>query len=102
MKEFLTIDEVAEYLAIKRSSLYSMVEEKEIPHYRIGRLIRFRKADIDAWLETVKSEPVNLERETRRILSSVAARKPLDDRNCRVYNSKLGRPDRVKDLGKEA
>ncbi|NLW36664.1 MAG: helix-turn-helix domain-containing protein, partial [Syntrophorhabdus aromaticivorans] len=40
-REYLTIQQVADYLSIKPSSLYSKIAE--IPHYRIGRLLRFRK-----------------------------------------------------------
>lgn len=52
IREYLTIQQVADYLSIKTSSLYSKIAE--IPHYRIGRLLRFRKGEIDAWIETKK------------------------------------------------
>ena len=52
--EYLTIRQVADYLSIKTSSLYSKIAE--IPHYRIGRLLRFRKGEIDAWIETKKED----------------------------------------------
>lgn len=56
MKEqgFLTIGEVARYLDIKVKSLY--VKVSEIPHYRVGRLIRFRKEDIDAWMQSKRRD----------------------------------------------
>ncbi len=50
IREYLTIRELADYLSIKTSNLYSKIAE--IPHYRIGRLLRFRKGEIDAWIET--------------------------------------------------
>ena len=46
---YLTIGELSAYLSIKSKTLYARV--KEIPHYKVGRLIRFRKDDIDAWME---------------------------------------------------
>ncbi len=60
MKEILNIDELSEYLGIKKSSLYSKVERNEIPHYKIGRLVRFKKSDIDLWMEKLKSESIPL------------------------------------------
>ena len=48
VKELLTIDELSEYLGVKKSTLYSKVEGREIPFYKIGHLVRFRKAEIDA------------------------------------------------------
>ncbi len=63
-----TIDEVSEYLGIKKSSLYSKVERKEIPHYRLGSLLRFKKCDIDSWMEKSKVEPLDFRKRTRGIL----------------------------------
>ena len=65
MEELWDIRRVSQYLGIKRSTLYAMIERKEIPHYRIGRLARFRQAEIDAWLLTKKREtekPVRMAR----------------------------------------
>ena len=56
MEELWDIRRVSQYLGIKRSTLYAMIERKEIPHYRIGRLARFKQAEIDAWLLTKKRE----------------------------------------------
>ena len=33
---------------------------QDIPHYRIGKLIRFKKAEIDAWLESKKESVQNI------------------------------------------
>jgi excisionase family DNA binding protein len=48
--QFLTISEVAAYLSIKQKTIYAKVAAGEIPHYRIGRLVRFRLDEIDEWL----------------------------------------------------
>jgi excisionase family DNA binding protein len=50
-KGFLTVNEVSEYLSVKPSTLYSMVKNGQLPHYRIGRLIRFKREDVDRWME---------------------------------------------------
>ena len=34
-KEFLNIDELSEYLSIKKTTLYSMVGNGELPHYKM-------------------------------------------------------------------
>lgn len=46
---YWNIEDLSLYLKIKVKTLYSMVWD--IPHYRIGKLIRFQKQEIDAWLE---------------------------------------------------
>lgn len=52
--EYFKIDDISMYLNIKVKTLYSLVESGDIPHYRIGRLIRFKKKDVDLWMEEKK------------------------------------------------
>jgi len=47
----LTIEELAAYLKIPKSTLYKLVREGKIPSQKIGRHWRFRKVAIDSWLE---------------------------------------------------
>jgi len=47
----MTIEEVAGYLRIPRSSLYKLAQEGRIPCQKVGRHWRFRKEAIDHWLE---------------------------------------------------
>jgi DNA binding domain, excisionase family len=47
----LTIEELAAYLKISKSTLYKLVREGRIPSQKIGRHWRFRKEAIDRWLE---------------------------------------------------
>jgi len=107
LKEFLTIDDLSQYLGIKKSSLYSMVEKREIPFYKIGRLVRFKKPDIDAWVAGLKFEVVNPQAEARKIIArgrpeiSSIIKKNLAPAKNLAYTPKYGRPDEVKDLGKE-
>jgi excisionase family DNA binding protein len=59
MKEVLvmTIDEVAEYLRIPRSSLYKLAQEGRIPCQKVGRHWRFRREALDRWLEANQGAP---------------------------------------------
>jgi excisionase family DNA binding protein len=47
----LTIDELAEYLKIPKSTLYKLAQEGKVPGQKVGRHWRFRKEAIDRWLE---------------------------------------------------
>ncbi len=49
--EVLTIDELAAYLRIPKSTLYKLVREGKVPCQKVGRHWRFRKPAIDRWLE---------------------------------------------------
>ena len=59
----MDVEGVAEYLGLAASTVYDRVRSLEIPHARIGQLIRFRKVDIDRWLgeNTIRPHP-SLER----------------------------------------
>ena len=49
--EVLTIDELAAYLRISKSTTYKLVREGQIPSQKVGRHWRFRKEMIDRWLD---------------------------------------------------
>lgn len=49
---FLTTEEVLEYLQVNLRTVYRLIKAGKIPAVRVGRQWRFRKADIDAWLES--------------------------------------------------
>jgi excisionase family DNA binding protein len=47
----MTIDELADYLKISKSTLYHLVRRGEVPGTKIGRHWRFKREAIDRWLE---------------------------------------------------
>jgi len=107
---FSTIDEISHYLKLKPSTIYTMVAEKRIPHFRVGRLVRFRKSEIDLWMGGNRKECIDISRAARKALKT--ARTPARDINKLVkkaieqskridYTSSHGKPDQVKGLGKE-
>src|SRR3954452_21492401 len=52
---FLTTEEVLEYLQVNLRTVYRLIKAGKIPAVRVGRQWRFRKRDIDAWLDTQKT-----------------------------------------------
>ena len=52
---FLTTDDVLEYLQVNLRTVYRLIKAGKIPAVRVGRQWRFRKTDIDAWLEMERS-----------------------------------------------
>src|SRR5437764_9910769 len=49
---FLTTEEVLEYLQVNLRTVYRLIKAEKIPAVRVGRQWRFRKRDIDAWLDS--------------------------------------------------
>jgi len=50
-ESFLTTEEVLDYLQVNLRTVYRLIKAGKIPAVRVGRQWRFRKADIDAWLD---------------------------------------------------
>ena len=57
--DVLTIDELADYLRISRSTLYKLAQEGRVPCQKVGRHWRFRKQAIDRWLERGGADGAN-------------------------------------------
>ena len=56
-KEFLTIQEVAEYLKVYRDTVYKYIHDikKPLPYMKVTRKkILIKKVDLDIWLEDFK------------------------------------------------
>ena len=50
-KKYLSIDEAAQYLGIRKSTLYKHTSSGLIPYYKPnGKLITFNREDLDHWL----------------------------------------------------
>ena len=47
----LTTEEVLAYLKITPRTIYRLIRNGELPAVRIGRQWRFRRRDLDAWVE---------------------------------------------------
>jgi len=53
-EDILTLKEVAQYLKVTERTLYRLAQEGRIPAFRVGASWRFKRADIDAWIEAQK------------------------------------------------
>ena len=49
---FLTTSEVLGYLQINLRTVYRLIKAGKIPAVRVGRQWRFRKSDLDGWLDS--------------------------------------------------
>jgi excisionase family DNA binding protein len=52
--DILTIREVAEYLKIKTKTAYNLASGGKLPRFKVGGVWRFRKDEIDKWIEQQK------------------------------------------------
>lgn len=108
---FLNVQEIANYLELRKSSIYSLVEKKGIPHYRLGRLVRFKKAEIDEWMKEQKEELIDIRAAAKKVLRSIEKRQDLDINRTvektiegtkkERYTSSQEKPGRIEGLRKE-
>jgi excisionase family DNA binding protein len=65
MKEFesdnyISIDEAAEFLGIKTVTLRNWIKRDDsIPAHKIGKLWKFKRSELDAWVQSGRSASVN-------------------------------------------
>jgi excisionase family DNA binding protein len=73
-ESFLTTEEVLEYLQVNLRTVYRLIKAGKIPAVRVGRQWRFRKRDIDAWLESQRPRTVRVQPSPQRAPAATDAR----------------------------
>ena len=48
---WLSVEQIADYLGINRDTVYKWIERKNMPSHKVGRLWKFKKGQIDDWIE---------------------------------------------------
>ena len=51
MERLFTIEQLAEYLQVKKSTIRDWCHTQFIPFTKVGRLVRFREKDVLKWLQ---------------------------------------------------
>lgn len=54
----LSVDDVAERLGVPKRFVYRLIEERRVPHTKVGRYVRFHAADVEAYIEAGRREAV--------------------------------------------
>lgn len=54
---WLSVDEIAAYLGVKRDTIYKWIDEKSLPAHRLGRLWKFKKDEVDDWVRSGGAAP---------------------------------------------
>lgn len=71
---FLTTEDVLEYLQVNLRTVYRLIKAGRIPAIRVGRQWRFRKRDIDAWLESQRPRGIRPVAASTRAAAAAVAR----------------------------
>lgn len=53
LKEFMTVEEIAQYLGLSKSAIYKITSKREIPHYNPGgKKLYFKRTEVNQWIES--------------------------------------------------
>ena len=55
-ERWVGVEEVAAHLQVGKDSIYRWIDAKGLPARRVGRLLRFRLSEVDAWVEAEDGE----------------------------------------------
>jgi len=58
-RRFVGIKYLSEYLGIPKGTLYVWTCYKKIPHFKIGRIVKFDLKEIEKWLKDKKVEEIS-------------------------------------------
>jgi len=56
MSRLIDIDELAEYLKLKKQTIYNWLNQRKISGIKVGGVWRFDRKDIDNWLRSKRRE----------------------------------------------
>ena len=109
-KGYWNVEELSRYLGVKPSTIYELVKEGEIPYYELHKMKRFKKEEIDAWMESHRGDGTVVDKRAKRVLESAKSqksdvdgvvRKAIEETRRDSYNDNYGNQTNVKGLRKE-
>ena len=51
MDRWLGVEEIAEHLGVSKDTVYAWIAKRSMPAHRVGRLWKFQKKEVDAWVK---------------------------------------------------
>jgi excisionase family DNA binding protein len=48
---WLSVDEICKYLGVGKDTVYKWIDKHDMPAHRMGRLWKFKKEQVDKWVE---------------------------------------------------
>ena len=76
----MTVRDVAVYLNVDEKTIYRLAKRRELPGFKVGGTWRFKKDDIDRWIEERKAQPALDTTSERQSLISAPAKARSDQR----------------------
>jgi excisionase family DNA binding protein len=69
---WLSVEEIAQHLGVSKETIYRWLERGTIPAHRIGKLWKFKPADVDKWVtnggaDLTDSKAARVLKKTRKV-----------------------------------
>jgi excisionase family DNA binding protein len=100
--EILTLQEVATYLKLAERTVYGYAQKGLVPGIKVGSSWRFRKADIDRWLDEQRrltEQSTSKRAQTRKPLAVAEAQAPVTFPSPRAGEAEAGESRGERDRG---
>jgi excisionase family DNA binding protein len=90
MAEWLSVEEAAQYLGVSTSNLYSLAQQGRVPGNKLGKVWRFGREELDAWMRANKPIDEFFMTVDAHIEDNPLLRDPQRDGHARAYEFFLG------------
>jgi len=57
--DIFTVEELSKYLKLPKSTIYMFTSKNRIPHFKLGKQVRFKKSKIDKWADELEATANN-------------------------------------------
>jgi excisionase family DNA binding protein len=54
---WVSVDEVAQHLGVRKDSVYRWIERKGLPARKVGKLWKFKVSEVDEWVRKGAASP---------------------------------------------
>lgn len=54
-EKWIGIEEAAEYMDVTKDTVRNLIKKTDIPAHKIGKLWKFKKSELDAWIKSGRS-----------------------------------------------
>lgn len=48
---WLSVEDIAEHLGVSKDTVYAWIARRQMPAHKVGRLWKFQRAEVDAWVK---------------------------------------------------
>jgi len=59
IERWYSLEEISIHLGVSKDTIRTWIKKGTIPHYKVGRLYKFKVSEVDNWIESGKSANAN-------------------------------------------